>query len=67
MTDFASTDEAMQGFQDAVFGEDRPVVESQRPRRLPLDPKAELHCAADKASAAYRRYLRRTGVSFGTC
>lgn len=67
MTDFTSTDEAMQGFQDAVFGEDRPVVESQRPRRLPLDPKAELHCAADKASAAYRRYLRRTGVSFGTC
>jgi hypothetical protein len=37
------------------------------PRRLPLDPAAELHCAADRASAAYRRMLRRLGVSFGTC
>ncbi|MCX7230590.1 MAG: aromatic ring-hydroxylating dioxygenase subunit alpha [Burkholderiales bacterium] len=67
MTDFESPDAAMRVFQDAVFGEDLPVLESQRPKRLPLDPRAELHCAADKASAAYRRYLGRIGVSFGTC
>jgi phenylpropionate dioxygenase-like ring-hydroxylating dioxygenase large terminal subunit len=67
MTDFASPDASMQAFQDAIFGEDLPVVTSQRPKRLPLDPKAELHCAADKASAGYRRYLRRLGVTFGTC
>jgi phenylpropionate dioxygenase-like ring-hydroxylating dioxygenase large terminal subunit len=67
MTDFASPDAAMRGFQDMIFGEDLPVLESQRPKRLPLDPRAELHCAADKASAAYRRYLGRIGVSFGTC
>lgn len=67
MTDFVSPDEAMRAFQDAVFAEDLPIVESQRPRRLPLDPRAELHCAADRASTAYRRYLRRLGVVFGTC
>jgi len=67
MTDFHSPDAAMRAFQDAIFGEDLPVVESQRPRRLPLDPRAELHGAADRASAAYRRYLRRLGVRFGTC
>jgi phenylpropionate dioxygenase-like ring-hydroxylating dioxygenase large terminal subunit len=67
MTDFESDDAAMQAFQDAIFAQDLPVVESQRPRRLPLDPRAELHCAADKASAAYRRYLRRAGIAFGTC
>jgi phenylpropionate dioxygenase-like ring-hydroxylating dioxygenase large terminal subunit len=67
MTDFASPEAAMRVFQDAIFGEDLPVLESQRPKRLPLDPRAELHCAADKASAAYRRYLGRIGVSFGTC
>ena len=67
MTDFASPDAAMRVFQDAIFGEDLPVLESQRPKCLPLDPRAELHCAADKASAAYRRYLGRIGVSFGTC
>ena len=57
----------MRAFQDAIFGQDRPVLESQRPRRLPLDPRAELHCAADRASAAYRRHLRATGIAFGTC
>ncbi len=67
MTDFESDDAAMQSFQDAIFAQDLPVVESQRPRRLPLDPRAELHCAPDKASAAYRRYLRRAGIVFGTC
>jgi phenylpropionate dioxygenase-like ring-hydroxylating dioxygenase large terminal subunit len=67
MTDFESSDAKMRAFQDAIFAQDGPIVESQRPRRLPLDPRAELHCAADKSSAAYRRYLRRAGVTFGTC
>jgi phenylpropionate dioxygenase-like ring-hydroxylating dioxygenase large terminal subunit len=67
MTDFESSDATMRAFQDMIFGQDLPVLESQRPKRLPLDPKAEVHCAADKASAAYRRYLRRLGVSVGTC
>ena len=67
MTEFDSSDESMRAFQDTVFAEDRPIVEHQRPRRLPLDPRAELHCAADRASAAYRRHLRRLGIGFGTC
>ena len=66
MTDFESPDSALQAFQNAIFAEDAPIVASQRPKRLPLDPRAELHCAADKTSAAYRRYLRRLAVSFGT-
>ncbi len=67
MTDFASSESSMRAFQDAIFAQDAPIVQSQRPRRLPLDPRAELHCAADRASAAYRRYLVRAGVRFGTC
>ena len=67
MTDFASDEASMRAFQDAIFAQDAPIVQSQRPRRLPLDAGAELHCAADRASAAYRRYLVRAGVRFGTC
>ena len=67
MTDFASDEASMRAFQDAIFAQDAPIVQSQRPRRLPLDAGAELHCAADRASAAYRRYLLRAGVRFGTC
>jgi hypothetical protein len=43
------------------------VLESQRPGRLPLDLRAELHTAADKASSAYRRYLQASGITFGVC
>lgn len=67
MTDFASSDASMRAFQDAIFAEDAPILASQRPSRLPLDPGAELHCAADRASAAYRRYLKRAGTTYGTC
>ena len=50
--------------------QDQPVLESQQPRRLPLSdtaPVRELHSAADRSSAAYRRYLRERGITFGTC
>jgi hypothetical protein len=43
------------------------VLESQRPRSLPLDLRVELHTAADKASSFYRRYLRERGITFGVC
>lgn len=68
--DFASSDAQLQAFQARIFEQDLPVLESQRPRLLPMSPEApvaELHSAADRSSAAYRRYLRERGVTFGTC
>jgi phenylpropionate dioxygenase-like ring-hydroxylating dioxygenase large terminal subunit len=53
-------------FQAIIFGQDVPTVESQRPKRLPLDPAAELHVRADRASLAYRRWLRDRGIRYGT-
>ena len=67
MTDFDSPDSALQSFQNTIFGQDQPVLESQSPKRLPLDLRAELHTAADKASSAYRRYLSELGISYGVC
>ncbi len=66
-TDFASPDSAFQDFQNTIFGQDQPVLESQRPKRLPLDLRAELHTVADKASSAYRRFLKESGITFGVC
>ncbi len=65
-----SSDEALREFQDAVFAQDRPVVESQLPRALPigrLGPTTEVHGPADRVSSAYRRYLKRLGIELGTC
>jgi Phenylpropionate dioxygenase and related ring-hydroxylating dioxygenases, large terminal subunit len=66
VTDFASSDEELRAFQHTIFTQDQPVVESQVPRRLPLSG-GELHSAADRLSAAYRRYLREQGITFGVC
>ena len=54
------------GFQDKVFAQDIAVIESQRPELLPLDLQAELHLRSDLASIAYRKWLNRIGLSFGT-
>jgi phenylpropionate dioxygenase-like ring-hydroxylating dioxygenase large terminal subunit len=64
--DRTTPDVELQRFQDTIFGQDRPVLESQRPQRLPLSG-GELHSAADRLSAAYRRWLRAQGIGFGTC
>ena len=58
--------DALRGFQQTIFAQDRPVLESQRPRRLPLSG-GEVHSAADRFSAAYRRWLREIGFEHGCC
>jgi phenylpropionate dioxygenase-like ring-hydroxylating dioxygenase large terminal subunit len=64
MNDFESPDSRLQQFQDTIFSQDQPIVQSQRPKRLPLQ-SGEVHGPADKMSAAYRRYLLRKGIEVG--
>jgi phenylpropionate dioxygenase-like ring-hydroxylating dioxygenase large terminal subunit len=54
------------GFQTRIFTQDKAVLESQRPRMLPASG-GELHCAADRLSVAYRRWLQRLRLTFGVC
>ena len=67
MKDFESPDQKLIDFQDTIFGQDLPILESQRPKRLPLAAGAEQHCAADRLSVAYRRFLADSGITFGVC
>jgi vanillate O-demethylase monooxygenase subunit len=46
--------------------QDAPIVASQRPERLPLDLAEELHLPSDRMAIAYRQYIRRLGLGFGT-
>jgi phenylpropionate dioxygenase-like ring-hydroxylating dioxygenase large terminal subunit len=55
----------MIAFQDRIFAQDRPILESQRPELLPLDLQAELHLRSDRTAIAYRRWLRELGVRTG--
>ena len=65
MNDFDSPDARLIDFQDTIFSQDKPILESQRPKRLPLALDAEAHAAVDRLSTAYRRYLKDAGVTFG--
>lgn len=67
VADFDSSDDQLRAFQHTIFTQDQPVLESQRPQRLPLDLRAEQHTAADRMSSAYRRFLKDSGISFGAC
>ncbi len=67
MADFESPDTKLQDFQHTIFMQDKPVLESQTPKRLPLDVRTEAHTAADKASSAYRRFLKQETITFGVC
>ncbi len=53
-------------FQQTIFLQDRIILENQRPRLLPLDPRAEIPTRADGSSIAYRRWLKQQGVRYGT-
>jgi phenylpropionate dioxygenase-like ring-hydroxylating dioxygenase large terminal subunit len=52
-------------FQQTIFGQDKPILENQYPKRLPLDPCAETPIRADKTAIAYRRWLSRKGLTYG--
>ncbi len=56
---------AVRSFQRLITGQDQPILENQRPRRLPLDPRAELPVRADLGGTSYRRWLHERGVAYG--
>lgn len=56
---------AVRRFQQFIFGQDRPILENQLPKRLPLTAGREIPVRADLASAAYRRWLAEAGVRYG--
>ena len=64
--DDASTEKDIRLFQHLVFGQDKPILENQYPKRLPLDPRMETPIRADKMAIAYRRWLSKKGVKYGT-
>ena len=58
--------EAQLAFNRTIFEQDIPIVESQLPKRLPVDTKAEIHQPADSGSLAYRKWLVARGIRYGT-
>ena len=55
--------EDVRAFNLKVFNEDRVLVEHQHPLDLPLGAGDEKHIGADRTSIAYRRVLKRMGLT----
>ena len=60
------TREQMLPRQDIVYGQDREIVETQRPERIPVDLREEMHHRSDRMGVAYRRFLAELGITYGT-
>ena len=65
LIDADNTDSVIRRFQQTIFAQDKPILENQYPKRLPLDPRAETPIRADKVAIAYRRWLSDLGVTYG--
>jgi phenylpropionate dioxygenase-like ring-hydroxylating dioxygenase large terminal subunit len=61
------TDEEIRARQDLVIGQDRAIVESQRPQRIPVDLRFELHHRTDLLGQRYRKWLSAQGITYGVC
>jgi len=65
MIDEEATITTLRRFQQTIFGQDKPILENQYPKRLPLDPRAETPIRADKSAIVYRRWLSQKGITYG--
>ncbi|WP_449394989.1 aromatic ring-hydroxylating dioxygenase subunit alpha [Devosia riboflavina] len=65
MIDSYSTVTDLRRFQQTIFGQDKPILENQYPKKLPLDPRSETPIRADKSAIAYRRWLSQKGITYG--
>ncbi len=65
LLDDTNSDGSIRDFQQTIFGQDKPILENQYPKRLPLDPRIETPIRADRVAIAYRRWLGELGVTYG--
>ena len=60
-----SSDTSIRLFQQSIFGQDKPILENQFPKKLPLDPLDEISVRADRVAVAYRKWLASSGIRYG--
>lgn len=65
LLDDDNDDRLIKRFQLLIFAQDKPILENQHPRRLPLGPRVETPLRSDKTSITYRRWLSEMGLGYG--
>jgi phenylpropionate dioxygenase-like ring-hydroxylating dioxygenase large terminal subunit len=59
------SDDDVRRRQDLVYAQDSAIVDTQRPERIPLELRHELHHRTDLLSQRYRSWLRQKGITYG--
>ncbi len=62
--DLEQPDTVLQDFEDTIFGQDKRIVESQRPEQVPFDLADELHLKFDAVAVNYRRTMHAQGLDY---
>ena len=62
--DLDQPDTVLQDFEDTIFGQDKRIVESQRPEQVPFDLADELHLKFDAVAINYRRTMHAEGLDY---
>lgn len=60
------SDEDVRRRQDLVYKQDAEIVDTQRPERIPVDLRMELHHSTDLLGMKYRAWMREMGIKYGT-
>lgn len=61
-----ASDEEVIAFNEGIFLEDAPIINFQKPKKLPLELDEELHQRSDQTSIVFRRWLKKRGITYGT-
>ena len=64
VVDETNSDNLLRRFQQVIFSQDKPILENQYPKRLPLDPRVETPIRADQSAIVYRRWLSDLGLTY---
>lgn len=61
----APSPEVVRARADVIFGQDRDIVSTQRPERIPSELRYELHHRTDLLGQRYRSWLRSLNIRYG--
>ena len=51
-------------FENVIFGQDKRIIESQRPQKVPFDLTEELHLNFDTVAINYRLGMKALGLDY---
>ena len=60
-----TTKEEVRWYMQVIFMQDKPILENQIPKKLPLISRAETQIRSDKISIIYRRWLNEKLINYG--